>query len=331
MPLSRLWTKWVHRRNSKTAERRREADLIDVIERAVQESDPVIRNLRNYRKELRKPVESALAYIEGLVAAITGPVDLSPDHWDKDPLLRALFVAPDEAAALARSSAELSSFFDRHPQARDAIAILTATRNERTIFGTALEGDILRRDVPQVAVEFVNLRVVAPALTEAEARREIKVRTLQLLAATSLQHMVELRSLREELTEQRHILEVKLKIQQSRPDRLECTLGENGTACEERDPGGEALAEIDRRLMDLDPDTLSAQAHLDHLAEDLTHPERAMAVRVFSLNLNWMGVKLDAAAASRQAPITLAELDIKDRLKRIAVLVRVSRETALGR
>ena len=327
---SRLWDAWVRRRNAKTAERRREAELIEVIERVVQESDPLIRSLGNYRKQLRKPVENALKYIDDLVAAVTGPVDLGPDRWDRDPLLRALFVSPDDAGSLVQDSTELRKFFDRHHQAREAAAILTATRTERVIFGTVLEGQIARRDVPQVAVEFVDQRVVAPAATESEAREEIKVRTLQLLAAASLKQMLELRSLREELTEQRHILEVKLKIQQTRPDRLECTLGKSCTDGEAPDPGRQALAEIDRRLMALDPASLSAQAHLDHLAEALNHPEKVMAVRVFSLNLNWMGVKSDPGSAPQAAPVTLAELEIKDRLKRIAVLVRVSRGTVCG-
>lgn len=325
MPLSAMWTKWVEHRNARTAARAREAYLSEVIERAVQESDPAIRSLAGYRKQLRQPVEHALAYIEGLVAAVPGPVELVPENWDRSPLARALFVGPQEAAALLQGSGELRAFFSRQPQTPAAIAILTATRREHTVFGTALEGEIVRRDVPQVAVEFVDLMVVAPAFTESEARRELKFRTLQLLASWALKDMLALKSLREELAEQRRILEIKLKIQQTRTDRLECTLGADCKTDERPDPGGGILADIDRRLMELPPDKLSAEAHLEHLVEALNHPEKIMTARAFSLNLNWMGVRQDPAPHEPSSAIALAEVEIRGRLKRVAVLVQVQR------
>ncbi len=182
----------------------------------------------------------------------------------------------------------------------------------------------MRRDVPLVSVEFSDLHIVAPAGTEAEARRELEARTLQLLAARSLKHMLERRSLREELTEQRHILEIKLKILRNRADELECTLAADCDPPEPVEPGGDILADVDRQLAALAPETMSADAHLEYLSEVLNHPAEVMQARTFSLNLNWMGVKSKEPTPGSE-PITLAELEIKGRLKRVAVLVRVPR------
>jgi hypothetical protein len=326
MPFTTLWRKWAQRRDAAEAARRQEAYFLDAIERMVQESDPSIRSQREYRRQLSAPVRHALAYIDGLVAAVPPPVALAPELWDRTPLARALFVGPHEIDPLLQGAAELDAFFRARPRAGRATAILTATMRERTVFGTAMEGEIVRRDVPQTAVEFVDLRVVAPAGTEAEARQELRVRTLQLLAAHALKHMLELRSLREELAEQRRILEIKLKIQQSRPDGLECALSAECPAGERADPAGQVLEEIDRRLMELPPDAVSARAHLDHLVATLNHPEKTMRARAFALNLNWMGVKqAPADGAGGAGAVRLAEVEIENRLKRVAVLVQVPR------
>jgi hypothetical protein len=299
-----------------------------MVERVVQHSDPGIRSVIGYRQRLSQPVENARAYIERLVATVPGPADLSPGSWGKNPLARALFVDPAEASGLIQSSGELKDFFKSRPQAREAIAILTATRKERTIFGTALEGDILRRDVPQLSVEFRDLRIVAPAETESEARREMEARTLQMLASRSLKHMLERRALREKLEEQRRILAIKLKIQRSRADGLECTLAADCDEPEPPEPGAGILADIDRQLMELTPDSVTAAANLEHLAGVLSDPAGVMEARAVTLNLNWMGVKSkDPTPGS--APITLAELEIKGRLVRVAVLVRILRAECL--
>ncbi len=324
MLLDKLWHRWRISRASRTAEKRREALAAEMVERVVQHSDPGIRNARGYRHQLRLPVANAMAYIECLVAKVPGPIDLSPDRWDNTPLARALFTDPAEAAGLLRNSSELEAFFSARPQAREAIAILTATRRERTIFGTAQEGEIVRRDVPQVSVEFCDLRIVAPAATEAQARQELEARTLELLAARSLKQMLERRSLRAELAEQRRILEIKLKILHSRANELECTLAADCDPPAPAEPGGDILADIDRQLTALAPETMSAEAHLEHLAEVLNHPAEVMEAHTFLLNLNWLGVKLKEPTAGSE-PITLAELEIKGRLKRVAFLVRVPR------
>jgi hypothetical protein len=131
------------------------------------------------------------------LSSITGPSILSAEAWDKEPLIHALFVSPDEIRSLLQDCAELKTFFQRSGSPT-AVVLLTATQKERTIFGTALEGDIIKRDVPQVAVEFYDHQVVAPVATEGENRQELIHRGLALLATQTLEEILRIHSLREE-------------------------------------------------------------------------------------------------------------------------------------
>lgn len=326
MSWSGLWKKWNARLEAQRAARLREAAVAAVTERLVQDTDPVIRNVSGYGRRLREPVERALAYIDLLVAAVPPPVALDSARWDKTPLARALFLGPAEMEAFLRGSAELKEFFRRRPQAAAAVAVLTATRRERVIFGTALEGEIVRRDVSQVAVEFADIQIVAPGATEAEARQELKFRTLKLFTVHALKRMLEVDALREELSEQRRILEMKLRIQQSRAEPLAAEWGGEDRAAPPPDPGSRILEEIDRRLLELAPGRSSAVAHLEHLADALSRPEAVMTAQAYRLSLNWMGVKQTAGGGGDE--VALAEVEIQGRVKRTAVLVEAARISA---
>jgi len=104
---------WNRYREAKKNQRQKESDLIDLIECMVQDSDPSIRKLAGYRKQLKQPVENALGHIEGLISSIPGPFSLSADVWDKDPLNHALFVSPDEIRSLLQNCVDLKSFFQQ--------------------------------------------------------------------------------------------------------------------------------------------------------------------------------------------------------------------------
>jgi hypothetical protein len=122
---------WNQYREAKKNQRQKKSDLIDLIERMVQDSDPSIRKVAGYRKQLQKPVENALGHMEGLISSIPGPFGPSAESWDKDPLMHALFVSPDEIRSLLQSCAELKSFFQQSG-AKTAVALLRRRKkNER--------------------------------------------------------------------------------------------------------------------------------------------------------------------------------------------------------
>jgi hypothetical protein len=321
---------WHQYRDRKMRQRQKAAALVELIERMVQDSDPSIRKVAEYRQRLQKPVENALGHIEGLISSIPGPFRLSAETWDKDPLIHALFVSPDEIRYLLQDCAELKSFF-QHSGVKTAVTLLTATKKERTVFGTAQEGEIIRRDVPQVVVEFYDHRVVAPAATEEEKRRKLVQRGLHVLATQTLEEILRVHSIREELVEERRMLAVKLKIQHSRERGLEGLLAGGSNSGAGAEKAQQLLAEIDRQLVELEPGSGTPRDFLRKLEKVLLDPGTFLTAKTFGMRLNWMGVKLDEESCKNGREITLAELEIPSRVKRAAVLATVSVDECLGR
>jgi hypothetical protein len=316
---------WNQYREAKKNQRQKESDLIDLIERMVQDSDPSIRKVAEYRNQLKQPVENALGHIESLISSIPGPFGLSTEAWDKDPLIHALFVNPDEIRSLLQSCVDLNSFFQQSG-VKTAVALLTATKKERTIFGTAQQGEIVRRDVPQLAVEFYDHRVVAPGVDEAENRRELFHRGLYVLAAHTLEEILRIHSIREELTEERRMLAVKLKIQHSHERGMESLLAGGSKSGESAEQAKQLLEEIDKQLMELEPGSGKPKDFLRKLEKVLLDPGNFLAGKPIRMHLNWMGVKQNEESAENAPEITLAELEIPGKVKRVAALVAVSAE-----
>jgi hypothetical protein len=321
--------RWNQYREQRERQRRKAANLAELIERMVQESDPAIRKVSGYRQHLQKPVENALGYIEGLISSIPGPVSLSVESWDKDPLIHALFVSPDEIRSLLQDGAELTSFFQQSG-VKTAVALLTALKKERTIFGSVQEGEIMRRDVAQTAVEFYDHRIVAPAATEAEKRLNLVQRGLSVLASYTIEEILRIHSVREELVEERRMLAAQFKIKHSRHRGLERLLAGGNPNDANEEQARQLLEEIDQQLEQLEPGSGKPQEFLAKLEKVLLGPDNFLTGRTIGMRLNWMGVKLPEESPQNGREITLAELEIPGRVKRVAVLAAVSATECLS-
>jgi hypothetical protein len=322
--LSRLVSRFQLARAAGDSKRRGEAELALAVQRVLDLGAPVVCTLRDCRRELHGPVETALAHIDRAVAAIPGPLPLAPDAWDRHPLLQALFTDAGEIGGLLSADRRLRSFFSRRPAPPRAFALLTAARCERTIFGTAVEGEIVRRDVAQTAVEFRDHRILDPAETPAETRGELRMRALAALVTPVVDRARRQRALLDELREQQRILAVQLKIQQSRPDR--------SAARGPQDGGGDAapsvLEELDRQIRALSAEAASPAEVLREMAEVLGAPQAALTVTPVALRLNWMGVKQCQTSSACDLDVRLVEVEIREHLKRTAVFVEIARPAA---
>ena len=315
-------------RKARRLSRREEDALAQAIDQVVQASAPVMCSLRDCRRDLRSPVEAALSYLQQAIDVIPGPTLLSPENWDRDPLLKALFVNPEEMSALLADDPRLKSFFAQQG-ASGASALLTATKKERTIFGTAAEGSLVRRDVPQTAVEFYDHRIIDPATAAAETRIALKNRALNALVTQVLERLLQLRALKDELKEQQRILSIKLKILQTRPDGLGILTSEQAAAESATPDAPRVLTDIDRQIRGLAAESDSPEEYLRQLTEVLQAPQKVLAVTPVVLQLDWMGVKQGSAAAAGSREIRLAEVEFQDRLKRVAVWVDIARQDCL--
>jgi hypothetical protein len=324
--LRRLVSRFQLARAAGDSRRRSEAELTRAVQRVLDLGAPVVCTLRDCRRELRGPVQTALAHIDRAVAAIPGPLPLAPDAWDRHPLLQALFTDAGEIGRLLSADRRLRSFFSRRPAPPRAFALLTAARCERTIFGTAVEGEIVRRDVAQTAVEFRDHRILDPAETPAETRGELRMRALAALVTPVVDRARRQRARLDELREQQRILAIQLKIQQSRPDR--------SAARGPQDIGGDAappvLEEIDRRIRELSAAAASPAEVLREMAAVLGAPQAALTVTPVALRLNWMGVKQCRTSSACDLDVRLVEVEIREHLKRTAVFVEIARPSPVA-
>ena len=324
-----IMEKWGRHRDKKKKQRENEAELVQWIERLAGGSESPIRKVEGYREKLRKPVENAIGHIQGVIDSIPGPFGLSPTSWDKDALAHALFVSPEEIRSLLKKCADLKSFF-QESGAKNAVALLTAAKKERTVFVKAMEGEILRGDVPETAVEFYDHRVVAPSETEEGNRKELLYRGLYVLTSDALEEFERIQAVSEELSEQRQLLDLTLKMGKSRERRPEKFFAGDSVSDAETVKAGQLMAEIDQQLAELGQGAGTPRDFLKKLEAVLMEPDKFLTVKTLSMNLDWMGIKREGPATETGYSIDLAELEIPDRMKRVAVLVGVSAEECLG-
>ena len=318
----RIKDRWNQSRELKKRKRKKDDTIVEWIDRMLQESDPSIRKVPGYREQLRQPFENAMGYLEGLISSIPGPFSISADQWDKDPLTHSLFVDPNEIKSLLQKCAELKSFFQT-TGAKTAVALITATKKERTIFGTGMEGEIIRRDVPQVAVEFYDHRVVAPAASEDENRQELVHRGLYVLASNALEEFMRIKSLIEELNGERRILDYKLKIHTTRERGIQRLLAGTLEPDSEIEQARQLLGEIDKQLMEFEQGSGTSKDFLRKLEKILFSAGNFLTEKAITMRLDWMGIKQDDVSAESGNEINLAELEIPERAKRVAVLASI--------
>jgi hypothetical protein len=312
-------------RRARERKHRRETVLTEAVQRVLHLSAPMVCTARDCRRELCSPVANALAYIQQALDAIPGPLPLAPENWDHDPLLQALFIDAQEIKSLLAGNRRLRSFFAEQ-QAPRAFALLTAAKKERTIFGTAVEGDIVRRDVAQTAVEFEDHRIIDPGASLSETRRALQDRILNALVNHVLERQLQLRAHKDELREQQRILCIKLKIQQTRMQGLN---GQNSreSAGESAPPEAHPMVcEFDRQIRDLAQECDSPDEYLRQLTAVLNAPQQVLTVTPICMRLNWMGVKQDRAGGDGGPDIRLAEVKLQDQVKRVAVFITTRRQ-----
>jgi hypothetical protein len=210
------------------------------------------------------------------------------------------------------------------------VALLTATRSEKTIFAGEIQGQIIKRDVPQTAVDFIDHRIVAPAATETRDRRALVDAGIRLLGLRVLEHLTNLKSQKEDLAEERRLMAVKLKILQAHAQSLEGLLESHRESELKAAKVRELLQEIDQELDVVTKVMGPPEAALTHLTTFLNSPEFLLTYKPLTLRLNWMGVRVEEGAEDPGKEISLVEMEMPGRLKRVAVLVTIRREEVVG-
>ena len=305
------------------ARQAREKTLRLATEQVVKVADPSIRQARGYHKVLRTPVAGAMEYCRSLIDAIPGPVLLSRGRYYDDPLVKAMFVSPDELEEVLRISPEAAAL-RQQGQAGEVTALLTMLHEEKTIFGYQQQGDIIKRDVAQRAVNFLDHRIVAPAADINRTRTGIVNRGLEVLATVAMERITTLKSRKAELREKREYLKGIMRILGGKNHMMEMFAVPDPSKLSDLRKLEKGLAELEEELAELQKKMAGPEDSLGYLEEVMRKPDDALVVRNQSFRLDWKGVRVETQPDSEGNDITLAEFSLHEEFRRSAVLVTFS-------
>jgi len=292
-------------------------------DRVVQIADPVIRQARRYKQVLREPIAGSMAYFRGLSDLLPGPVELRPDRYYDDPMIKALFASPDELKEVLRFNPAINQFRKQGDNDGVVQALMTMEQNERTIFGHQQEGELLLREVRQQAVSFADHRIVAIG-TDMETTREGLIdRGLDVLATVAMERITTLRAHRGELQGKKEYLQGMVKILGGKSHRQGVFAAPSVKNREELRKVEQLLSETAQELEELVNRITPPEHSLGHLEAIMREPEKMLTVRNQTLRLDWKGVRVEDTPGSEGNDITLAEFAMED-IRRSAVLVSFS-------
>lgn len=312
--LKTLWERFQQRKNERSVVRKAIEDLVEI-------ADPGIRGISRYWKPLRSPVTSATAYCSSLLEVIPGPLHLSRDNYHDNPIVNALFPSAEALEDFLRICPELSAFRRQGPVSGTMMALMTMSREEKTIYDYRQEGDTVMRDVAQRAVNFSDHRLVAPALDLDASRQGVVDRGLEVLATIAMEQIETLQGKKAELQQRKAYLKAALRILGGKAHMLEVFASPEPGKWEEYRKTEKFLAEVENELAKVDESIGRPEQSLDHLSAILRSPEKALTAQQQNIRLDWKNVRVENLPDAKGNEITFAEFAIPDVMERSAVFV----------
>jgi hypothetical protein len=301
--------------------RARSSELLHTIENVVEATDNRIRAVSGYRKLLERTVITALEFTDDLVARIPGAIEVSHRSFVSDPYVNAFFVNATDLKTVFSHSSEIRDFMDDYAMAEmpHCYALLCMHRSEKTVMGMEIAGDMLTKDVRQVAVSFSDHRIYSPSPSEDETRNGLKSCLFGGLVTEALERIMAQKLTSHRLQTERHALQARLRT-------LEHDNVHDSSQREIRDIR-QQLVVIERDLLKLQPP--SPQDSLDQLNTVLAHPDEYVRIDKCSLKLNKMGIKIGADSDQPCNDLNLTEVYFGEESPRVVTLARFPRDELL--
>ena len=186
--------------------------VVRATERALDMTDPRIRILSGYARQLHKPVVHAIGHVLHIIDHLPPPVSLSPDKWNSDPVINAMFASVERIQQVVARDSACQDYRTHTPPVMPVTALLLTVLSEKDTFGVDLVGDKVVHDVAQKVISFDQHRLVALAKDEAETRRLLKWRAYDYVLTRVLSAITEMRDKREDLDVRRKLLKAKLAV-----------------------------------------------------------------------------------------------------------------------
>ena len=293
------------------------------IDQLIDRSNPHLRALGNVQRVLRPPMQRAHDYVTSLVGEIPGPTDICTNSYTRDPLVNTFFATVDDLHQVFSASDALRTFFaaPEHAGCNNCLALLCMQLHEKKVFGIEMDGDVLRRDVPQTLVSFDDHQILAPAEKEEELRRGLHRCMLDGLMNHARERLSSGQQRQRQLRDEHRMLSSRLRVL----ERHEASHANSPDSTSSADTRRQ-LATIDAELAQLRHCCGDLGAQLRALAQALDQAHEQVRIEHRQLRLSPTLVKLDANSDSRSRLLSLSEVRLGNEPPRVVTLTRYPRD-----
>lgn len=287
------------------------------LERVVGIAGARIRLADDYDEQLAPLIVSACQQACLLEKKLPPPVDLTPESWRKNRLLSLIFSNPDRMISIAAANEEVRQWFDAHPLAQQAYAIMAVTRSMQNRTGMEEQNGIVRNDVMQKVIVFSDQRFGALVETPEMLAQHARRRAVEELAHHVARRLSGLEAEKKIVEDELNTLRISLRmggadrslsassLQRDRLKRIE-TLS----------------TELVNLRASLEPD-----AQLNMLMSVLRNPEQELRVEQMDLCVDLLGVIRSCGTQAQK--VSLFEIEMasdEESVRRVLVPVRIPRD-----
>lgn len=272
-----------------------------------------------FESRLAAPIQLALKYCDELVAALPGMMDINRQAFALDPLVHAFFSTSQDIDEMLGRCQALRDFL-RDPQSVGIghfHALFAARRREKQVLGPALQGEVLRQDVPQTLLYFSSHTLTAIAADLQATRGMLSAAAFDSLLKAFFARADAIRLERRALQTERDLERARLK---GRPGGKDAP----GIVEQQRE-----LPELDRHIRDL-TESLEPDRLVEALAAFLSEPAPALRLEPVKVRVDRDGVMADVHddAAGEDGSLCFPELVGRDRRRYVVMLARIPRDEA---
>ncbi|HPF57319.1 MAG TPA: hypothetical protein P5149_05440 [Candidatus Competibacteraceae bacterium] len=299
--------------------------MLQAIERVVDGTDPRLRAVSHYRRKLWGAVEHAIDFVVNFVNALPPAIVADRQGYMTDPRLRALFASPEHLREILSFSDGTQNYLKQTsgPLPVELYAGLGAVRIEKNTFGIEMDGEILRRDVPQTTVSFCSHRLVFLTGNEQDTRREFMKRAADYLIETALQRLTASRIQKTQLEQQqRKLLQQKAGLLKKAQIGFESLAGPATAEPADLNTLERQLQDLETELNQLRADPATLDKHLATVAATLSEPEKYLTLEPASLTLDHTNTKVPADSPRIANTLTFQEIVIAKNQRVAALFVR---------
>lgn len=298
-------------------------ELMQAVDLVVKKSHPNIHYVTNYRKKLLPAVEYTLGYADELISMFNPPIRIDRDSWDSNPQICPLFVSEKQFLKFFTGNDELNEFF-RKTGAPSCCALLVMDKTVKNIFGTELEGEIIKREVIKKSVNFSKHSIVTPTFSEKETRNELSMLILSLLATQSLKEILSLIKWKENMENERKMLEIQIQMHNASISKTKELLPDPEDD-EEIKEAEEVLKQLDDKIAEARTETDEPEDYLKKVTDLLYHPEKHLKAEPLKILLNNLNIIVENTSMERISEINLLEFTTSAGMKRATMLIEIMR------